>query len=175
MREMLTGIEVAGENIETGEDATRVAVDDFEGVHVSMAGEARCNGGDGVAPEWRCVHCDEPLFESFPRGVRTWLNANDDEDCYMNEIEDEEGNGEHGPHEPERMPLSWVNSASVRADDAADAVHVSISVGDPRGAFVMSVRRLDDGTLRLELPYEGMGFAHMPLKKVHEGVYDIGQ
>src|SRR5262249_39058457 len=63
----------------------------------------------------------------------------------------------------ERAPLGWVNSATIHLDREDDAVHVLISVGDPRGAFAMTVRRLQDGRLVMHVPYPGEGMSHMPL------------
>jgi hypothetical protein len=83
----------------------------------------------------------------------------------------ENGYNEEGD---EQEALDWCNSAAIRLDEADDAVHVSISVGDPRGAFVMTVRRLPDGTLIMHLPYPESGMLHRPLTKIHEGTYQIG-
>lgn len=74
--------------------------------------------------------------------------------------------------EPEsRGAADICNSASLNFED--DSVTVSISVGDPRGAFAMTVRRTGDGRLILHVPYEGEPMPHMPLKKLHEGTYEI--
>ena len=86
-----------------------------------------------------------------------------------------------GPHVPERAPLSWVNSAAIDADDKDDSVTVSISVGDPRGAFCFTVRRIPDhaeshlaGRLLMHLPYPGHPLPHEPLTEHHPGTYLIG-
>lgn len=86
-----------------------------------------------------------------------------------------------GPHVPERVPLSWVNSAAIDADDKDDSVTVSISVGDPRGAFTFTVRRIPDdaesdlaGRLLMHLPYPGHPLPHEPLTEHHPGIYLIG-
>jgi hypothetical protein len=74
----------------------------------------------------------------------------------------------------EARPLGWVNSATIRLDRGSDSVQFSCSVGDPRGAFVMEIRRTHDGKLVMHLPYEDMSFAHMKLTKLNEGTYLIG-
>lgn len=81
-------------------------------------------------------------------------------------------------HEPEPMPLSWVNSAGIHTDADGDSVTVTISVGDPRGAFAFTVRRVtpDDGEpyLVMHTPYPGEGLPHMPLTRISDGTYRIG-
>jgi len=86
-----------------------------------------------------------------------------------------------GPHAPERVPLSWVNSATVDTDGKDDSVTVSVSVGDPRGAFCFTVRRVPDhaegdlaGRLLLHVPYPGEPLPHQQLTAHHPGTYLIG-
>jgi hypothetical protein len=86
-----------------------------------------------------------------------------------------------GPHAPQRVPLSWVNSAAIDTDHKDDSVTVSISVGDPRGAFSFTVRRVPDdadselaGRLLLHAPYPGHPLPHEPLTEHHPGTYLIG-
>ena len=69
-------------------------------------------------------------------------------------------------------PVSWLNSASIHVRE--DSVQVSISVADPRGGFVMEIRRRGDGSFLLHVPHEGMGWAHMAVKKLHEGTFQLG-
>jgi hypothetical protein len=76
-------------------------------------------------------------------------------------------------HTPTLAPLSWCNSATLTFSEEEDAVHVSISVGDPRGAFSMTVRRLTDGTIVLHHPYPGEGWAHMETREDHPGTLVI--
>jgi len=73
----------------------------------------------------------------------------------------------------ERAPLGWCNSAAISLDRDDDAVHLSISVGDPRGAFVLTVRRLSTGELVMHFPTPE-GTSHMPLTLDHSGTYLIG-
>lgn len=82
-------------------------------------------------------------------------------------------NGEQSDAD-ERAPLGWCNSAAIQLDRADDAVHVSISVGDPRGAFVFTVRRLRNGQLLMHFPTPEDGALHMPLTLISHGVYRIG-
>lgn len=72
------------------------------------------------------------------------------------------------------QPLAWCNHAGVEVDESENAIRLWFSVGDPRGAFQVAVRRTDDGTLLLHLPYPGMAFQHAPLTELHEGTYRIG-
>lgn len=131
---------------------------------------------DSVALEFsresshRCRACGEDLIETTDG-----LCADSDEyTCPDSDSGD-------GPHDPDRIPLSWCNSAAVHADESEDAVTVSISVGDPRGAFTFTIRRVPDdldgplaGQLVLHTPYDGMSSPHMPLTPLHDGTHVIG-
>lgn len=89
----------------------------------------------------------------------------------------------------EPQPLSWCNSASVTLTHTEDEVQVAISVGDPRGAFVMSVRRIPEvrdgageiqnrelaGRLVLYAPYPHQPYAHAPLTEYAPGAFLIGE
>lgn len=73
----------------------------------------------------------------------------------------------------EKAALGWINSAAITLDRGDDAVTLSISVGDPRGAFTLTVRRLPNGSLIMHVPHPGESFAHQPLKQLREGTYEI--
>lgn len=75
--------------------------------------------------------------------------------------------------EAEPGPFAWCNSASITLDPDDNAVHVSISVGDPRGAFVMTVRQLSDGSLVLHHPHPSDGMAHLDTTELHPGTLAI--
>jgi len=77
-------------------------------------------------------------------------------------------------YEQEPGALTWLNSARVTADPDEDAVRFAVSVGDPRGAFVFTVRRLNDGTLVMHVPHPGDSCLHAPLTPLHEGTFRIG-
>jgi len=113
---------------------------------------------------YRCGMCGEDLVETV-NGVE----SESDEPCCGDE------------HEPERVALSWCNSAAISVDEADDSVTVAISVGDPRGAFTFTVRRIPDdaagelaGRLVLHLPYSAQPAPHMPLTALHDGTYLVG-
>lgn len=82
-------------------------------------------------------------------------------------------NGEQSEAD-EKAPLGWCNSAAITLDRNEDAVHLSISVGDPRGAFCFTVRRTSDGRLIMHFPTPEDGMLHMSLKPLHAGTYEIG-
>ena len=65
-----------------------------------------------------------------------------------------------------------VNSAAI--DWTGDSISVTISTGDPRGAFAMTVRVMDDGTVLMHLPHPSDGMLHEPLHELHPGTYRIG-
>lgn len=146
--------------------------------------------------EYRCAKCGDTLADYGDH------YESDTATCRENTI-DEPGTDEtiEGPHVPEAIPLTFFNSAAIDMDAEEDSVTVSISVGDPRGAFAFTIRRLpahafeaykDDaskcavcyedlsdkrhrgtGRLIMHVPYEGMGWAHRPLKRVSDGTYEI--
>lgn len=84
-----------------------------------------------------------------------------------------DGSGEIEIHEWETIPLHWANSASIHARPDRDEIQVTISVGDPRGAFVMTVERRDDG-LYLSVPHAGMSAPHETLTERSAGWFKIG-
>lgn len=73
----------------------------------------------------------------------------------------------------DRSPLRWCNGAGVISRE--DSVQVWISTGDPRGAFCMTIYCASNGELRMELPYEGMGFSHEDLEKINDGLLLISR
>jgi hypothetical protein len=75
-------------------------------------------------------------------------------------------------------PFSWVNSAGLHFDESKDQIDLSISLGDPRGAFVMRLRRDDDGRIYMEVPHPEELFLHLPLKPVNDparGFYIVNE
>lgn len=82
-------------------------------------------------------------------------------DCSLS-VEEEEGAAY-----PATSPMQWCNSAGVAIRE--DSVQVWISIGDPRGGFVMEARRLEDGRIVLHLPYPGESAPHMETENLHGG------
>jgi hypothetical protein len=113
----------------------------------------------------RCATCGEDLTETT-QGYESELTGGT---CPC---------ADDDAHDAEPVPLSWVNSAAILTDDGEDSVTVTISVGDPRGAFCFTVRRIADGDLvgRLVLhtPYPGECMPHRPLTQLHPGTFVIG-
>lgn len=71
-------------------------------------------------------------------------------------------------------PLDWFHSAGVFTSSEEDRVQFAISLADPRGAFVVTIRRLPDGRLIMHVPHEDMPSPHMPLSELHPGTFEIG-
>lgn len=111
---------------------------------------------------------DRALYRCSGCGEET-----DQDDIVTFGVEECDGYSEIEIHEWEAIPLNWVNSASIHARTDRDEIQVTISVGDPRGAFVMAVERREDG-LYLSVPHAGMGMSHMPLTERSAGWYKIG-
>jgi hypothetical protein len=82
-------------------------------------------------------------------------------------------NGEWG-FDDEAMPLGWLNSASIVTDADDDAVRIFVSVGDPRGAFQFTVRRMPGGELLIQTPTTDHPESHRPLRELFPGTLQIG-
>lgn len=196
-------------------------------------------GDDRVALEfdWEaeptCQHCGEAIEdEGGEIYIHTesgepwcdetdWLQAvSEADDAEEGESADPADYYESTFAEPVTGPATWCNSAAISVSEEEDSVSVLISVGDPRGAFAMTVRKInrsgycrhcgqpivwdgpqtrnlhadgfpycydqdepdnpsttaepDGERMILHVPYEGMGWEHMPLKQLHEGTFLIG-
>lgn len=140
---------------------------------------------DGVR---ECQHCHKPIeLTSFDQGTEdapNWTElyahrgtaerACKPEDVSMTDPDWDADEDELPNAQPIHLGCAEiVNSASLNFDDDEQSCTVTISVGDPRGAFAMTVRRTPDGKLILHVPHETEPMPHMPLRKLHEGTYEI--
>lgn len=85
---------------------------------------------------------------------------------------------------PTPNPEDWLNSAGVRVDPEDNAIHLHASIGDPRGAFVLTLRRLPKmaggepnprgGRLVMHVPHTGDTLLHERLTPLHAGTYGVG-
>ncbi len=132
---------------------------------------------DEDAPQWRCTACGDYLTEMSDG----WADESGDRVCCAYDPADPmETESVEGPHSPERVALSWANNAGVRADTEEDSFTVTISVGDPRGAFAFTVRRIPDGDhehagcLVLHSPHPEESAPHARLTELHPGTFLIG-
>jgi hypothetical protein len=134
--------------------------------------------GTGAGAAWRCRACGEDLTETT-QGYAA--DTPDGSVCWASQ--DAPSGPEHSdrPHDPEPVPLSWCNGAGIRVDESADSVTLSLSVGDPRGAFTFTLRRIPEdapgelaGRIVLHTPYPGESLPHMPLAAVRPGTYLVG-
>ena len=121
---------------------------------------------------YRCMTCGDDLTETVE------VYASDAHGQTCPDLDDEDP---AQTHTPERVPLSWANSAAIHTDDAEDSITVTVSVGDPRGAFCFTVRRIPDdvdgdlaGRLVMHTPYPGQSWAHRPLSELRPGTYLVG-
>lgn len=116
---------------------------------------------DGISGIDACQECGE---------------LNEDE---AHSYDNEEDEYKDHKFQPSAGPIFWANSAFLEFDEEEDSVTVGISIGDPRGAFVFTIRRLPAeadmaGRLIMHLPYPGEGWLHDTLSPLHEGTYLIG-
>ncbi|GAA5120980.1 hypothetical protein [Haloechinothrix salitolerans] len=139
------------------------------------------NGDD---TEWRCAACGESLTEDTggyaDESDSLVCDAYDPyDDPTIDDIESAPDFRE-GPHHPQRVPLSWANSAAIHTDPDEDSITVTMSVGDPRGAFAFTLRRVPDhavtnaGRLIMHTPYPGEALPHADLTEAHTGTYWVG-
>ena len=120
-------------------------------------------GPDGDA---LCRACGDLLTET----ADGWADREENREC-----------GDNAEHGPDPAPLSWRNSASIRPDIDSDAVTVTISVGDPRGAFCFTLRQIPTdvegrlaGRLVMHTPYPGEPMPHLRVNERDPGTYVIG-
>lgn len=129
---------------------------------------------------WRCTACGDALSEEVDgyadeTGSLTCRAYDPDDDPdHDGDTGPDDGKG---PHHPQRVPLSWANGTAIRTDPDEDSITVTISIGDPRGAFAFTVRRIPDGAetnagrLILHTPYPGEPMPHRELIEDHAGTY----
>lgn len=161
-----TNIELTGSlepDIETVDHGPHIlrSVEEIESVRLVMNEE-------GSEPAQICRHCHasmDPDTEGRTDGENGdpwWCDGNPD------------GDENNSPHEAQHNPIAWANSARITIDEDDNAVHLALSVGDPRGAFVFTVRRTPDGDLIMHTPYPGESMPHLKLTELHPGTYKIG-
>lgn len=77
-------------------------------------------------------------------------------------------------HIQEPGPLTWLNSARITTTPDDDSVCFFVSVGDPRGAFCFTVRRLTDGRLMIHTPHPGETCPHEDTEELWPGTLVVG-
>lgn len=100
-----------------------------------------------------------------------WIALNDDpnEDLHVAVRNEPAENG----YEQEAGPLIWLNSAQIYVRPDQDEVACCVSVGDPRGCFTFTVRRISNGRLVIHMPYENESMPHMETKQLHDGTLEV--
>lgn len=114
-----------------GTDEVKVTTYDLDRVQVSFPAE---DGGDPT-----CKHCGETITNEGDDEDADWIDSEGESHCQSAPEDDHE----MGFHEPETGPGTWCNSAAIIVDDDENSVTATISVGDPRGAFAFTVRKVD--------------------------------
>lgn len=148
----------------------RADVDDFTAVegelqawtedeaHVTVSGPAE----DGTVPTLYDHECRDPDCEL------AWTDEEEHPECPGCS-----GENIQTTEVPETGPAAWLNSAGIHV--TSSEARVSLSVGDPRGAFTFEIRRRSDtGALLLHTPYPGESAPHMGLSPLHDGTYRVG-
>lgn len=133
---------------------------------------------DSERVQYRCRWCDAVFADEDAAEGDSCLEAECSKGHDCDEVEEPDEEECWFAHDlvEEDEPLSWVNSAGIHIDEEADQVDVTVSVGDPRGAFVMRLYRAEDGKVRMEVPHPEQGFLHEPLREINpRGVYEVGR
>lgn len=129
------------------------ALGDDAGARVQVEWDGIANGYTSTG--YRCGYCGQ-IEET---ALEAYRHARDDHS--------------HDAHDAQIARVeALVNSAAI--DWNGDDLTVTISTGDPRGAFAMTVRVMDDGTRLLHVPHPSNGLLHEPLTELHPGTYKIG-
>jgi len=123
------------------------------------------SGGDATH---RCADCGEELTETA-QGYESELTG---DTCPRSDDD---------AHDPEPIPLSWVKSAAILVDEGEESVTLAIGIGDPRGAFCFTVRRIPDdaggdlaGRLVIHMPYPGETLPHQVITELRPGTFVVG-
>ncbi len=139
----------------------------------------------GTMDDYADDEVDDTEYANVPTLYVDGERINVEDPCDFERVQvefDDTANGMQ-TEQQERAPLGWCNSASITLDREDDAVHLTISVGDPRGAFGFTVRRLSEGNsvdpngkpvLIMHVPYPDEPMPHEKLTALHPGTYRIG-
>ena len=142
--------------IGNSENEVKIPAGDLTSIRVGMDGEARTNGEGGW--EQYCQSCGMRLYEN---GHGQMIDAREHADCASSK----------DGHLPADVPLTWLNSFGVSLKPEEETIRFHVSVGDPRGAMVMELRKVD-GELFLSVP--SADESHVTLEPVGDGgVYRI--
>lgn len=119
-------------------------------------------------PEDRiCKHCGQPVT-SDDEG-ETWTHEDTElSACDPDQLDTGVDSATATP--ATIAPGNWIGFTT---SPEKQETRVEISVGDPRGSFTMTVRRLDDGRLILHVPHPETAEAHMRTRELHPGTYEI--
>lgn len=120
-----------------------------------------------------CAHCGDTIAEYVTGWEHDTTGAR-----WCNDLTDEEAADQDDATVAEPAPSLPGNWAGITTDQADESVQVEISVGDPRGCFTMTLRRVRDTDghthLFLRVPHPEDSTPHAPLREVYPGYYEIG-
>lgn len=119
-----------------------------------------------------CAHCGDSIAE-----YSTGWEHNTTGAVWCNDLTDDEAADQDDATVAEPAPSLPGNWAGITTDESDESVRVEISVGDPRGCFTMTLRRVrsDDGDrLVLHVPHPDDSTPHAVLREIAPGTYQIG-
>lgn len=120
-----------------------------------------------------CAHCGDTIAEYVTGWEHDTTGAR-----WCNDLTDDEAADQDDATVAEPAPSLPGNWAGVSTDPADDSVRVEISVGDPRGCFMMTLRRVRDADghdrLFLRVPHPEDATPHASLREIAPGYYEIG-
>ena len=124
-------------------------------------------GGD------HCAHCGDTIAE-YVTGWEHDTTGN----RWCHDLTDEEAAEDDDATAATPAPTSPGNWAGVTIEPDEETTQVEISVGDPRGCFTMTLRRVHDSEGRthlfLRVPHPEDSTPHAPMREVYPGYYEIG-
>lgn len=161
------------------EDVSHEGHGQVRGMTTDEEPQLAIEAGDGDMYR-ECPDCGA-YIEEDAEDIRVALEDDDDPDEYVPIVEGHEDDCGQREWRAEESIGMHFNGAGVivREDAHRSEVQVWISVGDPRGAFCMTLELVNvgdhKGELRLSVPQPGEGMGHMDLTELNgRGYYRIG-
>ena len=119
-----------------------------------------------------CAHCGDLIAE-----YSEWVHDSSGQ-VWCHDLTDDEAADDDDATAATPAPVAPGNWAGVTIKPDEETTQVEISVGDPRGCFTMTLRRVRDSEGRarlfLRVPHPEDSTPHASMREVHPGYYEIG-
>ena len=121
----------------------------------------------------RCAHCGDSIAEYVTGWEHDTTGSR-----WCRDLTDAEAAEDDAATAAAPAPVAPGNWAGVTIEPDEETTQVEISVGDPRGCFTMTLRRVRDSEGRthlfLRVPHPEDSTPHAPMREVYPGYYEIG-